>query len=230
MRYAQCQGDQFAKAGRDRQLRQLYRCRAGGRRITIRSGSAFSGFRFPDAVIALAVRWCLRFRLSSADVAELLAERGVTVDPSTMDDWVRTFTPCFITAAHRYRSPIGTHWRVDETDLKIGGRWRSLYWAIDEHGQIIDAYLGDRRNAAAAHTFFQPAIDARGVTPTRITTDKAKGYPKAIHALLPDVAHRASKYRINGLERDHQHLNGRVRPRRRSKQLTNASPFCRGIP
>ncbi len=90
MQCDRCQSEQFTKAGRDRHGRQLYRCRACRRRITARSGSAFSGYRFPDEVIALAVRWYLRYRLSYADVVELLAERGITIDPSTIDDWVRT--------------------------------------------------------------------------------------------------------------------------------------------
>ncbi len=115
MQCDRCFGEQFTKAGRDRKGRQLYRCRACGRRLTTRSSSAFSGYRFPDEVIALAVRWYLRCRLSYADVAEWLAERGITVDPSTIYDWVRTFTPRFIAAARTHRAPVGRRWRVDET-------------------------------------------------------------------------------------------------------------------
>ena len=117
---------------------------------------------------------------------------------------------------------------MDETYLKIGKKWRYLYRAIDEHGQIIDVFLRDRRNAEAARTFFKQAIDAGGVTPMRVTTDKAKSYPKAMRTLLPDVEHRTSKYLNNWLERDHQHLKGRIRPMRRFKQAASASNFCRG--
>jgi len=116
--------------------------------MTTRSTSAFRGYRFPDDVIALAVRWYLRYRLSYADVAEWLTERGLTVDPSTIYDWVRVFTSRFIAAARAYRTQVGKRWWVDETYLKIGGRWRYLYRAIDEHGQIVDVYLSDRRNTA----------------------------------------------------------------------------------
>lgn len=227
MQCDRCGNEQFTKAGRDRQARQLYRCGECGRRFTARSDTAFSGYRFPDDVITLAVRWYLRYRLSYADVAELLAERGVSVDPSTIYDWVRAFTPRFMAAAQGHRSAIGRRWRVDETYLKIGKKWRYLYRAIDEHGQIIDVFLSDRRNADAARAFFKQAIDAGGVTPSCVTTDKAKSYPKAMHALLPDVEHRCSKYLNNGLERDHQHLKGRVRPMRRFKQTASASNFCR---
>lgn len=196
--------------------------------MTTRSASAFSGYRFPDDVIALAVRWYLRFRLSYADVVEWLAERGVTVDASTIYDWVRAFTPRFIAAARQHQIAVGKRWRVDETYLRIGGRWRSLYRAIDEYGQIVDVFLSDRRNTEAAHTFFQQAIAVTGVTPTQVTTDKAKSYPKALRNVLPAVEHRSSQYLNNRLERDHQHLKGRIRPTRRFKSSTSAASFCQG--
>ena len=228
MRCDRCAGERFTRAGRDRARRQLYRCMGCGRRVTARTGSAFSGYRFPDDVLALAVRWYLRFRLSYADVAEMLAERGVTVDPSTIYDWVQAFTPRFIEAARRHRSPVGGRWRVDETLLKIGGRWRYVFRAIDEHGQVIDVYLSDHRDAASARAFFERAIAATGMTPTRVTSDKAKCYPPALRTLLSEAEHRSSKYLNNGLERDHQFLKGRVRPMRRFKTTGTASTFCRG--
>lgn len=228
MQCERCGGEQFTKAGRDRQGRQLYRCRTCGRRLTTRSGSAFSGYRFPDEIIALAVRWYLRYRLSYADVGEWLAERGVIVDASTVYDWVRTFTPRFIAAARAQRSAVGRRWRVDETYIKVAKRWHYLYRAIDEHGQIVDVYLSDRRNAVAAQAFFERAIDTSTVTPTQITSDKATCYPPALQSVLPGAEHRSSKYLNNGLERDHQHLKGRVRPMRSFKTLGGASNFCRG--
>ncbi len=228
MQCTRCTGEQFTRAGRDRKQRQVYQCTKCGRRITERSGSAFSGYRFPDAVIALAVRWYLRYKLSYADVAELLAERGVRVDPSTIYDWVRAFTPRFITAARPHRSQVGKRWRVDETYLKIDGRWRYLFRAIDEQGQIIDVFLSDRRDAAAAQAFFETAMGTSAATPTRVTTDKAKCYPPALRAVLPTAEHRSSKYLNNGLEWDHQHLKGRVRPMRRFKTTESARTFCHG--
>lgn len=228
MQCAQCVSDQFTKAGRDRLGRQIHRCRGCGRRGTARTGSAFSGYRFPDDVIALAVRWYLRYRLSYDDVVELLTERGISVDASTVYDWVRAFTPRFIEAARTHRSPIGKRWRVDETYIKVGKRWRYLFRAIDEHGQIVDVYLSDRRNAAAARAFLEAAIGATTVAPTRVTSDKAKCYPPAVHAVLPNAEHRTSKYLNNGLERDHQHLKGRIRPMRWFKTLGGASNFSRG--
>src|SRR5919201_4623072 len=172
MQCDRCVGEAFTKAGRDRLGRQLWRCQTCGRRLTARSASAFSGYRFPDEVIALAVRWYLRFRLSYADLAEWLAERGITVDPSTLYDWVHAFTSHFIDAARRHRHPVGRRWRVDETFFKIGGRWRYAFRAIDQHGQIIDVLLSERRDAASARACFEQAMTSTEVTPTRITTDR----------------------------------------------------------
>ena len=181
-----------------------------------------------DEIIALAVRWYLRFRLSYADVAEWLAERGLSVDPSTIYDWVQAFTPRFIEAARRHRHPIGHKWRVDETLFKIGDRWRYAFRAIDEDGHIVDVLLSEHRDAASARAFFEQALTSTEVTPTRVTTDKAKCYPPASRGVLPNVVHRSSHYLNNGLERDHQHLKGRVRPMRHFKRLVRADTFCRG--
>ena len=90
------------KDGRDRRGQQRFRCGTCRRRFTTLTGTPFSGYRFPPDVIGLAVRWYLRFRLSYADVAELLAERGVRVDPSTIFAWVREFAPLFEDAARAH--------------------------------------------------------------------------------------------------------------------------------
>jgi transposase, IS6 family len=228
MRCEQCAGERFTKAGRDRSQRQLYRCSECGRRVTERTGSAFSGYRFPDDVIALAVRWYLRFRLRYAEGAEWLAERGVTVAPSTIYDWVPAFTPRFIDAARSHRSPVGTRWRVDETLLKIAGCWRYVFRCLDEHGQSVDVYRSDHRDAASAGAGFDRARASSDAVPTRVISDKAKCYPPAVRALVPAAEHRCSKYLNNRLERDHPFLKGRGRPMRRFKRSRTASTVCRG--
>jgi IS6 family transposase len=94
-----------------------------------------TGYRFPREVIAVAVRWYLRYGLSYRDVEELLAERGVTVDHVTIYRWVQTFTPEFIDAARVSRHAVGDRWFVDETYVKVAGRWTYLYRAVDRRGQ-----------------------------------------------------------------------------------------------
>jgi hypothetical protein len=99
--------------------------------------SAFAGFRFPPEVIVLAVRWYLRFGLSYRDVEELLAERGVEIDHVTIYRWVRQFTPLLAEAARPCRHAVGNRRFVDETHLKVAGRWRCTYRAVDQFGQVV---------------------------------------------------------------------------------------------
>jgi len=105
------------------------------------SSSAPAGYRFPREVSAVTVRWYLRFSLSYRDVEELLAERGIAVDHVTIYRWVQTFTPAFIDAARPARHATGDRWLLDETYVKVTGRWTYLYRAIDQHGQVIDVLV-----------------------------------------------------------------------------------------
>jgi DDE domain len=106
--------------------------------------SAFAGFRFPPDVIVLAVRWYLRFGLSYPDVEELLAERGIEVDHVTIYCWRQRFTPLHVEAARPCRHSVGNRWQVDEAYVKVAGRWRYVYRAIDQFGQAIDISLLSR--------------------------------------------------------------------------------------
>jgi transposase-like protein len=223
-----CGGEQVAKAGRDRQGRQRYRCSACGRRQTARSASAFCGYRFPDEIIAFAVRYYLRFRLSYADVAEILAERGVHVDPTTVFDWVQRFTPLYKEAARVHRHPVGQRWAVDETYIRIAGVWCYVYRALDEHDQIIDVYVSTTRDQEAATAFFRQALQETAVAPRLVTTDKAAAYPPALREVLPGCAHVVGKSAQQRIERDHQHLKGRLRPMRGFKKRHCAQVVCAG--
>ena len=107
--------------------------------------SAFAGFRFPPEVITVAVRWYLRYGLSYRDVEELLAERGIDVDHVTIYRWVQRFTPLFADAARPLRHATGDRWFVDETYVKVAGRWRYLYRAVDQYGPV--RWLGEYEHA-----------------------------------------------------------------------------------
>ncbi len=143
------------------------------------SSSVFAGFRFPREVIAVAVRWYLRYGLSYRDVEELLAEGGVTVDHVTVYRWVQRFTPEFIEAARLRRHAPGDRWFADETYVKVAGRWTCLYRVIDQHGQVIDVLLSERRDLPAARWFFTRALRA-GTIPAEVTTDRAPAYPRVL--------------------------------------------------
>jgi len=112
--------------------------------------SEFAGFRFKSEVITLAVRWYLRFRLSYRDVEELLADRGIEADHATVFRWVVRFTPLLAEAARPCRHTPGDRWFVDETYVKADGRWRYLYRAVDQFGQVVDVLLTTKRAKSAA--------------------------------------------------------------------------------
>jgi transposase-like protein len=180
--------------------------------------SAFAGFRFPPDVIVVAVRWYLRFSLSYRDLEELLTERGVEVDHVTIYRWVQRFTPLLADAARPCRHAVGDRWQVDETYVKVAGRWWYVYRAIDQFGQVIDVFVSPRRDAGAARRFFQRAIGATKVTPAEVATDQARLYPAVLEALLPAAWHRTDRYANNRVECDHGRLKARLRPMRGFKQ------------
>jgi transposase-like protein len=148
---------------------------------------------------------------SSATVTSLsmMAERGVGLSYTTILQWVQGYVPEFEKRGNRIAHPIGTSWRVDETYIKIRGRWASLYRAVDPQGRTIDLVLSKHRNIAAAKRFFRQTIAKHGI-PERITLD---GYP-ATHSAVPTFKKSGelrpqtklwtSKYLNNMIEQDHR--------------------------
>jgi transposase-like protein len=191
--------------------------------------SAFAGFCFPPDVIVLAVRWYLRFALSYRDVEELLAERGIEVDHVTVYRWVLRFTPLLADAARPCRHAVGGRWRVDETSVKVAGRWRYVYRAIDQFGQAIDVYVSPRPGVRAARRFFERAIGTIKVTPSEVVTDRAPTYPLVLAELLPAAWHRTDRYANNGVGADHGRLKARLRPMRGLKQDQSAKVVIAGL-
>jgi transposase, IS6 family len=189
--------------------------------------SAPAGYRFPREVIAVAVRWYLRYGLSYRDVEELLAERGIVVDHVTVYRWVQTFTPEFIDAARPARHTTGDRWFVDETYVKVAGRWTYLYRAVDQHGQVIDVLVSERRNAAAARAFFARAL-TRGPSPVEITTDRAPVYPRVIDEVVQAARHVLEQYANNRVEADHGRLKSRLRPMRGLKAIRSLHTIATG--
>jgi transposase-like protein len=117
---------------------------------------------------------------------------------------------------------------VDETYLEVGGRQQYPYRAIDEHGQVLDCVLSDRRDTTAARLFLLWAQDRAGGAPTRVITDRAGCSVDAVRLECPEAKHPTRRYVKNRLERDHQHLKGRIRPMRGFQSWRAAWIFCRG--
>jgi transposase-like protein len=189
--------------------------------------SAFAGFCFPPDVIVLAVRWYLRFGLSYRDVEELLAERGVRVDHVTVYRWVQRFTPLLAEAARPCRHRVGDRWQVDETYVKVAGRWRYVYRAIDQFGQVIDVFVSPRRDGIAARRFFERAIGMTKIMPSEVVTDLAPTY-LVVEELLPTAWHRTDRYANNRIEADHGRLKARLRPMRGLRQEHSARVVIAG--
>ena len=178
-------------------------------------------------MIVLAVRWYLRFGLSYRDLEELLLERGVEVDHVTLFRWVQRFTPRLIDAARPCRHAVGDRWFVDETYVKVAGRWRYVYRAVDDHGQVIDVLVSPRRDTGAARRFFARALTDHG-QPVEIVTDKAHALALAVDELAPAAFHNTSQYANNRVEADHGRLKARLRPMRGLKRDRTATVVIRG--
>jgi len=123
---------------------------------------------------------------------------------------------------------VGDRWQVDETYVKVAGRWRYVYRAIDQFGQVIDVFVSPRRDAGAARRFFQRAIGATKVTPAEVATDQARLYLAVLEELLPAAWHRTDRYANNRVECDHGRLKARVRPMRGLKQDRSARVIIMG--
>jgi transposase, IS6 family len=152
----------------------------------------------------------------------VLAERGVEVDHVTVYRWVQRFTPLLAEAARPCRHAVGSRWQVDDTYVKVAGRWRYVYLAIDQEGQVIDVFVSPRRDASAARRFFERAIHSTKVSPSEVVTDRASTYPIVLEELLPAAWHHTDRYANSGIETDHGRLKARLRPMRGLKQDRSA--------
>ena len=132
--------------------------------------------------------------------------------------WVQRSAPEFAEAARARQHVIGDRWHVDETYVKVGGIWRYLFRAVDQFGQIIDVFLSPRRDAKAARSFFDRAIDRTRISPVEVTTDRYRAYPRIIDDLLPAAFHDTEVHANNPIETDHGRLKARLRPMRGLKR------------
>src|SRR5215212_5266620 len=159
--------------------------------------------------------------------------RGIVFSYEAVRDWEAKLAPALADELRRRRhgggGARGRHWHVDETYIKVRGRWAYLYRAIDRDGDLVDTMLSEHRDMAAAQAFFRSAKAATGITPDRVTTDGHGSYPRAIRTVLGRrVVHRTSAYKNNRLEQDHRGVKGRIRCMRGFKSFGSAERFCRG--
>jgi IS6 family transposase len=181
--------------------------------------SLFKWRHFEADIILCAVRWYLRYALSYRDVEELLRERGIFVDHTTVFRWVQRYAPELDQRCRPQLKATNDSYRVDETYIRIKKQWYYLYRAVDSTGATLDFMLSPTRDAEAAERFFRQVLQAsHTLTPRVITVDKNAAYPPAFESLqqeqtLPDTCQlRPCKYLNNVVEQDHRFIKRRVNP------------------
>ena len=168
---------------------------------------SFKGAHFPQDVILMGVRWYVAYPLSTRHVEELMEERGVEVDHSTINRWVIKYSPLLEEAFHRRKRQVWVSWRMDEMYIKVKGAWRYLYRAVDKYGDTIDFLLTKERDEQAAKRFLTKAIRRHGV-PEKITIDGSAANEAAIKSYNAEhgtaIIIRKIKYLNNIVEQDHR--------------------------
>ena len=207
-----------------------FRCRTCGKQFNERTGSLLNRTQYPSDVIALVVLWRLRYKLALRDLPEMFLVRGIVFSHEAVREWEAKLTPALAEdLRRRRRGKTGRSWYVDETYLKVQGRWCYLYRAIDRSGALVDVMFSEHRDMAAAKAFFRSAKAVTGRHPGPGHDRRPRQLsPRDPDRAGPEVRHRTSRYLNNRLEQDHRGIKGRYRPMRGFKCPRSAARFCRG--
>ncbi|ECK6606503.1 IS6 family transposase, partial [Salmonella enterica] len=196
--------------------------------------NAFKRLHFPVDIMAQCVRWYLAYSLSLRDLEEMMAERGIHVDHSTLHRRVIRLVPLLDKVFRRHKRAVGRRWRMDETYIKIKGQWKYLYRAVDTAGQTIDFLLTAKRDAASALRFFRKAIRYH-CEPEVVTIDKSGANTADLATLnmgkpeAETMTIRQSKYLNNLIEQDHRNIKRRIRPMLGFKSFRRAQTLLAGV-
>ena len=194
----------------------------------------FKRHRYPRAIILQAVYFKLRFTLSYRDVEELLKIRGVKVDHSTIQRWVFKFSPMIEATMHKRKKQVCDSWRMDETYIKVAGKDRYLYRAVDKQGNNVDFLLTKRRMKGSAQKFLNKAIGNNG-KPRLINIDKSGANTEAIRIInrysltFKKIKTRRVKYLNNIVEQDHRTIKRRIAITTGFKEFESAQRTLAGI-
>jgi putative transposase len=175
-------------------------CRSCRRTFNEGTGTPFNFLEMPTDIVFQVVLFRLLFKLSLRDLVQMFLIRGYELSHETVRDWEARFAPLLTDQIRRRRkNKVGRCWSVDETYIKVSGRWCYLYRAIDRDGQLVDSMLSAQRDRAAAQCFFRSAKTVAGRCPEQVTTDGHNSYPRAIEKVLGRrVQHRCSRSKIIG--------------------------------
>jgi len=196
----------------------------------------FKGFSFPADIILTAVYMKCRFSLSYRDIEELCEMRGVNLDHATIQRWVIRFIPLLDKRFRQRKKPVSASWRMDETYIKIRGKWKYLYRAVDKYGDTIDFLLRAKRDKVAAKAFFKKAIRENG-KPEKVNIDKSGSNTYALEDINTEykdnkeekIEIRQNKYINNRIEGDHRFIKRIVRPMLGFKSFLSAKITITGI-
>lgn len=190
------------------------------------------GMRFPIDVILMCIRWYAAYPLSYRHLEEMMEERGVHVDHSTINRWAIRFLPLLEKVLRKLKHPVGLSWRMDETYIKVNGQWKYLYRAVDKAGKTIDFLLTAKRDKKAAMRFFEKAMKANGI-PEKVTMDKSGANKSAVDQIVANkdivVEVRQIKYLNNIVEQDHRAVKRNTRPMLSFKSFRAAASVLAGI-
>jgi len=193
---------------------------------------SFKGAHFPQDIILMGARRYVAYPLSMRPVEELMRERGVHVDHSTINRWVIKYSPQLEEAFHRRTRPVWRSWRMDETYIRVKGDWRYLYCTVDKYGETVDFLLTEHRDTEAALRFLKKAIRRNGV-PETITIDGSDANEAAIKSYNQEhgtaIEIRQVKYLNNIVEQDHRAVKGVTRPMLGFKSFAAAYDTLVGI-
>ena len=192
----------------------------------------FKGSHFERDVILWGVRWYVAYPISYRQLEEMMQERGVEVDHSTLNRWVVKYVPLLDKQFRARKRPVGSSWRMDETYVRIKGVWKYLYRAVDKAGATVDFLLTAKRDRKAALRFLRQAIGQNGV-PEKITIDKSGANTAAIESYNTDheagIEIRQVKYLNNIVEQDHRAVKRLARPMLGFKSFRSARVTLTGI-
>lgn len=194
----------------------------------------FKGFCSSPSVIMLFVYMKCRFSLSYRDLEEMMMIRRAKIDHATLQRWVKRFVSLIDKRVRQRKKPVQGSWRMDETYIKLNGKWVYLYRAVDKEGNTIDFLLRAKRDAAAAKAFFRKAFKENG-RPDKVTVDKGGSNKAALDYFNKDLSKedqidvRQIKYLNNLVEQDHRFIKKRTRPTLGFKNFYSAKEAISGI-
>jgi len=198
--------------------------------------NSFKWKHYEGEIILLNVRWYLKYSLSYRNLKEMMIERGIQIDHSTIMRWVHQYSPEIENKVRRYLRPTNDSWRVDETYVKVNGEWKYLYRAVDSTGNTVDFMLSEKRDRKAAKRFLKKALSSNhNQIPKVIAVDKNPAYPPAVNELKNDkilpknVGIRQIKYLSNVVEQDHRFIKRIIRPMLGFQSFCTAIKTLKGI-